>query len=109
MATDPLIGTRIKRARERKRMTQAQLAEMVGVSVRAVGDWENDRAFPRNSIGALEQALGIQLDDPESSPSGPRESLRDQVRRIEDLARELRARLDEEEEGRNHDRRRRGA
>lgn len=59
MASDPpSLGTRIRRARERLRMSQRQLAARIGVSVRAVGDWENDRSVPRNSLGALEELMG---------------------------------------------------
>jgi transcriptional regulator with XRE-family HTH domain len=60
MSADSL-GLRIRRARERKRWTQAQLAEAVGVSARAVGDWERDVKRPLNSIGAIEHVLGVDL------------------------------------------------
>lgn len=109
MATDPRIGTKIRRARERQRMSQETLAAALGVSRSAVNAWENDRAYPRASIGALEEVLGIQLTgDPEPSPSRSREELRDQLRRLQDLAADVAARLDDEE-GQNDDRRRRGA
>lgn len=62
MATNPRIGTMIRRARERKRMSQEDLAHLLGVSRSAVNAWERDRAYPRNSIGALEEILGISLD-----------------------------------------------
>ena len=55
------LGMRIRRARERKRWTQAQLARAVGVSSRAVGDWERDVKAPRNRMGALEEVLGADL------------------------------------------------
>jgi len=61
-------GTIIKRARLRKRMTQKQLARAAGVSVRAVNDWENDRAYPRNPV-AVEELLGISLDPGEDDSS----------------------------------------
>lgn len=62
MATTPRIGTMIRRARERKRMSQKDLAAALGVSRSAVNAWENDRAWPQNSIGALEDILGIAVD-----------------------------------------------
>lgn len=62
MAANPRIGTMIRRARERKRMSQEDLARLLGVSRSAVNAWERDRAYPRNSIGALEEILGISLD-----------------------------------------------
>ena len=68
MAPRPRIGTRIRRARERALLTQQQLADAVGVSVRAVNDWENDRAYPRNRIGALESVLGVNLLDDRQKP-----------------------------------------
>ena len=63
MATESRIGVRIKRARERKRMRQQDLAAAVGVSRTTVDAWEHNRAYPRNRIGALEEVLGISLDD----------------------------------------------
>ena len=63
MATDPHIGTSIKRARERKRWTQRQLADALGVDRKTVDNWENSRTSPRSSIGALEEVLGISLGD----------------------------------------------
>ena len=60
MAGDDL-GTRIRRARERKRWTQQQLADAIGVGVRAVGTWERGKASPRNAIGAVEHVLGVDL------------------------------------------------
>jgi transcriptional regulator with XRE-family HTH domain len=64
MATETRIGTKIREARERKRWTQEQLADAIGGSVRAVNDWENHRAKPRN-ISVLEEALGVRLRDDE--------------------------------------------
>ena len=65
MATESRIGTKIRRARERirPRMTQGQLAKLLGVSRSAVNAWENDRMYPQGSIGALEEVLGISFDD----------------------------------------------
>lgn len=72
MADEPAVGKRIRRARERLRWTQQQLADKLGVGVRTVNDWENDRSYPRNSIGALEHVLGITLDgEPEFEPIPP--------------------------------------
>ena len=70
MAANPPLGTMIRRARERKRLSQRELAaEKLGVSRSAVNAWERDRARPQSSIGALEQVLGIRLDGtPEPEP-----------------------------------------
>ena len=61
MTDDRRIGIVIRRARERKRWTQKDLAKAVGVSRTTVDAWENDRSWPRNRIGAIEAVLGISL------------------------------------------------
>jgi transcriptional regulator with XRE-family HTH domain len=63
MRPEPTLGKRIRRARERKRWTQQRLAAELSVGVRTVNDWENGRSQPKSSIGALEEVLGISLDD----------------------------------------------
>lgn len=69
MATDTRIGTSIKRARERKRWTQRQLADALGVDRKTVDNWENHRTSPRSSIGALEEVLGVSLTgQPDADP-----------------------------------------
>lgn len=78
MATEPAIGTRIKRARERKRWTQRHLAGLVGVSQKTIDNWENGRTEPRSSIGALEEVLGVRLSgEPEPQPAIPKSLLRE--------------------------------
>ena len=65
----PKIGRIIKRARERTRMSQAEAAAALGVSRSALNAWENDRAYPRSSIGAIEELYGIVIDgSPEPEP-----------------------------------------
>lgn len=66
--TEPTLGTLIRRARERRRWSQQQLADQLAVSLRAVNDWENDRSRPRSSIGALEEVLGTQLEPTQPGP-----------------------------------------
>lgn len=61
--TPPSLGTRIRRARERRQLSQEELAAAVGASSRAVGDWENDRRRPRNRLTVLEDVLGVNLGD----------------------------------------------
>ena len=73
----PKIGRTIKRARERKRMSQAEAATALGVSRSALNAWENDRAYPRSSIGAIEELYGISLDEgPEPGPAISQDLLR---------------------------------
>lgn len=71
MAPHPRIGTRIRRAMERKRMRQSDLAKALGVSRSAVNAWINDRAYPQASIGALEEVLGISLDSADEEQLRP--------------------------------------
>jgi transcriptional regulator with XRE-family HTH domain len=59
--TDMPIGKAIARARQRKRWTQVELAERVGVNESAVVAWETGRHFPARNLGAIEDALGIDL------------------------------------------------
>lgn len=59
------LGTRIRRARERRRWKQTDLAEALGVSVRTVGSWERGEVIPRSSLGALESVFGVDLTTPE--------------------------------------------
>ncbi|HEY1705931.1 MAG TPA: helix-turn-helix transcriptional regulator [Trebonia sp.] len=80
MATD--LGTRIKRARERKRWSQQRLADALGVDRKTVDNWENGRTKPRSSVGALEEVLGVSLAEgtgPEADimPPGLREHVRE--------------------------------
>jgi transcriptional regulator with XRE-family HTH domain len=67
------IGTRIKRARERKRWTQRQLADALGVDRKTVDNWENGRTRPASSIGAIEDVLGVSLSEDAGAPEVPRE------------------------------------
>ena len=80
-ATPQSLGMRIRRARKRARLSQEDLARAIGVSVRAIGDWENDRRKPRNSLGALEQVLGVSLDEDLPEPVLP-QALVDEIERL---------------------------
>lgn len=44
------IGTNIYTLRKEKRITQAQLAEKLGVSEQAISKWENDQCAPDVSL-----------------------------------------------------------
>ena len=73
MATETSLGTRIKRARERLRWTQRQLADALGVNIKTIDNWENDRRKPRSAMGALEATLGpLSEDGPAGRPQRPR-------------------------------------
>lgn len=76
MASGPDLGTRIKRARERLRLSQQQLADRLGVDRKSVDNWENGRTRPRSSLGALEAVLGS-LD---GTPGNDRAALMEAIR-----------------------------
>lgn len=44
------IGTNIYTLRKEKKITQAQLAEKLGVSEQAISKWENDQCAPDVSL-----------------------------------------------------------
>lgn len=57
-----VTGAMIKRLREDRRMTQQQLAEMIGVSDKAVSKWETGRGYPDISlVEPLSDALGVSV------------------------------------------------
>ena len=70
------IGKTIKRAREKKRWSQQEAADRLGVSRSALNAWENDRAYPRSSIGALEDLYGIVIDTEPRPPAVPQSLLK---------------------------------
>lgn len=53
------LGRKIKEERKRCGLTQKQVAEIVGVTVRTVINWESDEAVPQAMLlNALSDALG---------------------------------------------------
>ena len=57
-----VTGTTIKQLREGRNMTQADLAEMIGVSSKTVSKWETAKGLPDVSLlQPLAQALGISV------------------------------------------------
>ena len=57
-----VTGTTIKQLRECRHMTQAELAEKIGVSSKTVSKWETARGLPDISLlQPLAQALGISV------------------------------------------------
>ena len=58
------IGAFIQECRKKKNLTQAQLAEKLHITDRAVSKWENGRAMPDSSIMlTLCRELGISVND----------------------------------------------
>ncbi len=57
-----VTGPMIRRLRERKNMTQQQLAERMNVSAKAVSKWETGRGYPDISlVEPLSAALGVSV------------------------------------------------
>ena len=57
-----ITGATIKNLREKKGITQAQLADIVGVSSKAVSKWETAKGFPDISlIEPLSKALSVSV------------------------------------------------
>ena len=58
------IGNRISKFRKEKRMTQEELANLMGVSSQAVSKWENDASCPDISLlPQLARVLGVTTDE----------------------------------------------
>ena len=57
-----ITGPAIKRFREERRLTQAQLAEKIGVSDKAVSKWETGKGLPDISlVEPLARSLGVSV------------------------------------------------
>lgn len=68
MATDSVhtehvarLGDLIREERERQQLTQLQLANRVGVSLRTVGNWERGGVIRDVHLPAIESALGARF------------------------------------------------
>jgi transcriptional regulator with XRE-family HTH domain len=55
-----ITGEQIKDARERRQMTQQELADELGVSLRTVGSWERGESVPRSRMGAIRVVLRME-------------------------------------------------
>ena len=57
-----VTGTTVKQLRERQKLTQAELAEKIGVSSKTISKWETAKGLPDISLlEPLAQALGISV------------------------------------------------
>lgn len=82
-----ITGAQIKAARERKHMTQQELADELGVSMRTIGSWERGESVTRNRYGAIVDLLGI---DEETQREYGRKAM---ARRLGQLAKQRREEL----------------
>lgn len=58
------IGDKIRQLRKKNRMTQEQLADMVGISFQAISKWENNIALPDiTMLPKLARIFGISIDE----------------------------------------------
>ena len=58
------FGERLKKYRQEKRLTQQDLADLLGVSNKTVSRWESDGGYPDVSVLVpLARALGVTVDD----------------------------------------------
>lgn len=58
------FGERLKKYRQEKRLTQQELADLLGVSNKTISRWESDGGFPDVPVLVpLARALGVTVDD----------------------------------------------
>lgn len=56
-----ISGDQLRHARVAANLTQEELAELMGVTLRSVGNWERLSGVPRNQEGRLRSVLGGHL------------------------------------------------
>ena len=67
------LGVKIRKRRQVLGMTQQELADKLHVAKSTVANWERGKHFPLRYLGAVEVALGIDLDpDAARPPIDPR-------------------------------------
>ncbi|QUL38960.1 helix-turn-helix transcriptional regulator [Erythrobacter sp. JK5] len=68
----PVFPNRIREHRLAKKLSQAELGQMVGVSDVAIGYWEVEKRDPRlSNLRALARALKVTTADLLSAPDNP--------------------------------------
>lgn len=64
-----MITVRLAELRERKGLSQRQLAELLGVTSGAVGNWEAGTRIPRlPMLRKIARVLGVSIDEIEFGP-----------------------------------------
>lgn len=69
------LKDQIRRAREAKGLTQAELADKLGVDRKTVGNWETGSSSPRNKMTQLERVLEISLREESARAALPRDEI----------------------------------
>lgn len=83
------IGAKIRKRRQQLRMSQQELANAIPVNVSSVINWEQGKHFPRRYLGAIEQVLGISLEDEAEEPLEIPPDLQEYIDNLSDRQREL--------------------
>jgi transcriptional regulator with XRE-family HTH domain len=55
------VGILIARARQRRGLTQVELAKALGVTASTVADWERGEHYPAKYAGVVEEFLDISI------------------------------------------------
>ena len=67
------LGQIISSERQRRRLSQAELAQRIGVHKKTISKWENGQQVPSRHLVALEDSLGIALTNRQTVPARPTE------------------------------------
>ena len=67
------LGEIISSERQRRRLSQAELAERIGVHKKTISKWETGQNVPSRHLVAIEDALGIRLTNRQAVPARPTE------------------------------------
>jgi transcriptional regulator with XRE-family HTH domain len=80
-----VTGNDIRKARERRRLSQEELAGLLEVSSKSIGRWERGETIPKSALGAIEQVLnlGDRPDEPGLSEASDAELLAEVALRLE--------------------------
>jgi transcriptional regulator with XRE-family HTH domain len=87
------IGARIAQVRKAQNITQAQLAELLGVSQQTITAYEvGRRRMPVSALPTLARHLGVAVEElmgeqPPAARRGPAPKLQQQIERIQQLPR----------------------
>ena len=86
-----VFGLRVAKLRQARGLTQAELAEQIGVNQTAVGSYEiARRRIPLSQVGPLAKALGVSVAEliEKEAPSGkrgPTPKLQQQIQKLSEL------------------------
>lgn len=85
--SDESPGATIRRARQKARMKQRELADRLGVHETTVGYWERDKFFPERHWAALNDLLHISLTPPGADNAEPPARLKPET--VDDIREQL--------------------